>query len=233
MKNLIKKYRSQIITGVIVTIIVNIIHWLWNYIAHGLPIAGNAIFSALINSLYATAATHNASSASMILLLVLVGWLFATIIYYLIKLFKLRFNRNRIEKLRKQIEQISASTTASTGESTAESTATDREAAKREAAKAIDAILTVPKKKEKKHKVISTIGIVVISLYLLWASIFIVFPVFLWQAFDVSTTQIRPYISDIEMDNLKSKWTLMKSKEDFVEINSYILKIREENGLIR
>ena len=224
MKNLIKKYRSQIITGVIVTIIVNIIHWLWNYIAQGLPIAGNAVFSALINSLYATAATHNASSASMILLLVLVGWSFATILFYLIKLCKLRFDRNRIEKLRKQIEQISASSAESS---------TDNEEAKREVAKEIEAILTVPKKKEKKHKVISTIGIVVISLYLLWASIFIVFPVFLWQAFDVSTTQIRPYISDIEMDNLKSKWTLMKSKEDFVEINSYILKIREENGLIR
>ena len=228
MKNWIKKHKNEIITGIIVTIIVSIIHWVFNSIKQGLPIAGNAIFSALINELYSRAAIHNGSSASLILLLILFGWSFATILFFSIKLLKLRFERNKIEKLKKQIEQISESTV----EPVVRDAAGD-EKKEREVEKTIEALLKDPKKKERKHKVISIIGIVVVSIYLLWASISIIYPIVLWNAFDISTIQIKPYISDIEMDNLKSRWTLMKSREDFDEINSYILQIREENGLIR
>lgn len=221
MKEWIKKHKNEIITGVIVTIIVSILHWIGDYIRQGLPIAGNAIFSALVNSLYSSAATHNAGSSSIILLLLVIGSLLGTLLLGLTKLWKMQVEQNKLEKLKKQIEQLEKTTEG------------EDEEAKEKKRKAIESLLHVTEPKKKKRKILPIVTIVLVLIYLLWACIALIYPAALWQNFDVITIQIKPYISDTEMDMLKSKWTLMRSKEDFDEINKYIYKIREENGLIR
>ncbi len=219
MKDWFKNHKNEILTGIITTIICSIIFSIWQYIRQGLPIAGNAIFRTLVNLIYMRAAFQNSGSSSLLLLILLLGLLLGMILFFAIRLWRLKVSGKKLESIQTQIEEL----------------AKDEMFSKRnvdEKAALIHNLLNPTKKRVKWRRILRIIGIVFMVLYLLIMCIMMVFPVMLWNSFEVSTIQIKPYISETEMDILKSKWTLMRCKEDFDEINSYILRKRQDNGLL-
>lgn len=80
----------------------------------------------------------------------------------------------------------------------------------------------------KKLKIVS---IVLSALFFVFVHITTVIPGMYYLKFDRSMTIIRPYIDEKEYNSLKSKWHLMKSKDDYEFINQRIHEVRDENGL--
>lgn len=69
------------------------------------------------------------------------------------------------------------------------------------------------------------------TVFFLFINFTVVVPGMYYSKFDRSMTIIRPYITDTEYDSLKSRWLLMKSKNDYNYIDQRIREIKETNNL--
>lgn len=76
-------------------------------------------------------------------------------------------------------------------------------------------------------------SILVCFLFFLTAHITSVIPGMYYSTFDRDMTIIRPYIEEHEYYSLKSKWFLMKSKDEYDYIEKRINEVQEINGLKR
>lgn len=219
-KEWLSKHKSEILTSIITTIIIAIGTWIWNHIVQGLPSAGYSIITAYRNTLYTDAARTTSITATLsilaIVLGIMTGTIFCIVLFPLLKKI-LNKNMNQIESIEKKAQEIDNES--------------DIDKQKEEMAN-LAKMINNAKAKQKRRKVFSIIISIILLFTMIIYSITSIYPLTLRSAFETSIAQIKPYISETEMDNLMSKWTLMTSKEDFDEINDYILNIRQSNNLI-
>lgn len=78
LKDLYKEHRSQILTGIISSLLTAIIIGIYHWILVTAPTASAGIWGKIVNLYYTTAAQEQENSASVMLLSLLVGILFAT-----------------------------------------------------------------------------------------------------------------------------------------------------------
>lgn len=219
MKRLIEwvtKHKNEIFVSIITTMIVGVLSKLWHFFIEELPAAGNSVFSALKNRIYEIASRQTPSSPSATLIIIFIASFIGIFISMLIVYVSNTKSLKNLDKINDGIDKEKK------GELSEEE--------KKELAKKIDKVVIKRKPKNNKMGVFCFIVLFITIIYFL---VYMIYPITLWNNFELSTMQIKPYVSDSEMNLLYSKWTLMRTRQDFDDINSYILNIRQENGLIK
>jgi putative exporter of polyketide antibiotics len=86
-------------------------------------------------------------------------------------------------------------------------------------------------KKLNKIKILDLSARIFIILAGVYSLFYTIFPIIQHEAFDKDITQVTPYISTAEVNQLKSDWVSMESYKDYKLIDDRISEIREENNL--
>jgi hypothetical protein len=86
-------------------------------------------------------------------------------------------------------------------------------------------------KSHSKNKILKTISVFEMIFICAYIVIYITMPIIHKTAFDMKMTQVTPYISSSEINQLKSDWVSMRSYEDYKLINDRIHEVRNENDL--
>lgn len=219
LKDLYKEHRSQILTGIISSLLTAIIIGIYHWILVTAPTASAGIWGKIVNLYYTTAAQEQENSASVMLLSILVGILFGIIVFPLSDALK---NHQDIKDLQKAVGLLENENTSKTATSKTE------ELFKKKPLK--DEVEDL--RKMNKKFVISGIAFLLLGLIIvssLYA--FAIAPSTLYNRFRRDIIQIRPYVEETNVIMLKSKWVSMRSKEDYLEIYSSINAIKTEYQL--
>lgn len=217
MNQWVKKYKNEILVGIITSIIVTFIFKAGDIILAFAPNTGEKVIVALQSRLYKYAA--NQSSVSLL------GNLFHIFIFLLLYVSMILIVKSimltREYDLTKSIKE-----------------AMENENKVEPEKKAL-----LKKKYEKKQlresrkNPVKTLKLlivpVIVSTVLMIASLYtyVFMPVKLWHDFQIDIIQITPYCDLKTVNELQSKWVCMKSKEDYDAIKNVITVIQEENNL--
>ena len=207
MKAWFTEHKNEIIVGTIVSIVTTLIIQFGGVIITILPEAGNSVFVAINNSIYYSAGRQGPNSISSLIYSGLIGVLAGMVCYSSFWHFQ---RKKQIEKISNEYEELCQKVS--------------NKLENMERKKTIQ-------KKKKSSIVKVSFAFILIFLFIIWQFISIILPAEIWKEFELRINQIAPYVQDIEIKQLRSKWVSMHTKEDYEEINSYIIKIKEENNL--
>lgn len=215
MKEWLLKHRNEILVSIITAVIMGIINYIWKIFIDELPVAGNSVLNAIKNSIYYVASRQNSSSSSFNLIVLSGGLLAGVVMSAFLLFFMDSKSAKSLRKIQQEIKDLE------------KRGATDEE--RKALAKKINETVYSQKHKRGKSPIIL---LLLLFLCIIYFYMYIIYPLSLRNSFENDTIQIKPYIQETEMDLLCSKWTLMHTSQDYGEIQSYILKIKKNNGLI-
>ena len=213
MKHFLKDNKIEILIGVISSLIVSMILKGLGFIASTAPAAGKTLISAFVDSIYRDAAEQSAVALLENLFLFLMGTLLGAFIAVTLSLViaaRKTTSRKHVSRGRKNVKENSA-----------------------------DGNGNVPKTKEEtisrlRKRINYTSVASIILVIILYAMCYYCFfyPAKLFHKFEVDIIRVAPYISSDEEELLRSQWTLMQSKDDYLVIDSTIQEIYNQNGLL-
>lgn len=227
MKEFFKKYKMDIWVGVITSIAVSFIGSIGKTVVQGLPEVGNSIVRSWINGMYSTAAqitqyTVGQWGSLLLLYLCLFGF-----ILVIIEHVKVLMSSRRILRSVALIEKLPIFP-----ESNDEETLQKEHHPEEKNKPDIQAIKKETQKLTKNTILLFIKSLMLFTLAIIFVFSYIVYPIFLNNMFARYSTIIRPYITENEYHMLLSDWASMKTKDDYDTIDAYILKVRQDNGLV-
>ena len=213
----VKKHAKEILLGVIVSIITAGIMKAFEWIAEIAPTAGNSVLRFISNSFFSSAAKMSETSLITLLFAVLIGLGVAYISILLSQ--ALGTTKKAITDAEGLLDDICNPKPRVHNES--------KEITKAELKTEVESII----KDAKKGRRTTIIGIIFFVLYFGFILVFDYVPHGLWTAYQRDLIKIAPYIEQQELNQIKSNWVCMQSKEDYEEIYKQIDKIKNEHNL--
>lgn len=227
MKDYFKKYKKDIWVGITASVAASFIWSIGNTVVRGLPDVGNSIVRSWINGMYSTAAVITQYTVwqwglFLLLCICLFGFIL-TVLEYAKTLMTTYRILQRVAPVEKSPipPESSDKKTPPREHRPKEKEITDVQDIKKETQELTKkTVLSLVK-----NAISSTFAIVFLFSYGLY-------PLYLNNMFARYSTIIRPYITENEYHMLLSDWASMKTKDDFDTIDAYILKVRQDNGLV-
>ena len=225
MKEWMKKHKSELIVGVIASLLGAFIVKAVSLIANAAPNVGHSVFSALGNLIFYQAAHQNSHSLISILFTMFHGFMISSAIIAISGSFKVANTEKRLGKAQKLLDEIESGKLSK-----------EDEAAKKAKAKEIieaekKRISKTTKINPRKTKTVAIIMAVILAFFGMWITIYEYVPATLWSSFELSVTKIAPYVEEADIKMLRSKWVSMDSVDDYQEIIKYINEVKDANGL--
>lgn len=216
MKGFVRKYKREVIVGVVVSLITAAIIKLGDWIITVTPAFGQTLVSTMQNIIYMTAATQTATTVDRLLFGSLSGLFMGTFLALIGMGFKEWF---RALKLERMINKRSAAT--------GQCERKPENPASKESESAVKNLIA-----EAKHLGYKAMGVAALLIVVyLFSQIAIVKPAQLWSDFQNDITMIAPYIESHELLQLRSEWVRMRNKEDYVTLYQYIDGVKQTNNL--
>lgn len=221
MLNSIKKYKRDIIIGIVASIVASLIIGIGNWCISAVPKMGSSIIETLINIKYTLAANQTKNSLSIILLSCVMGCfagtvfaLFHSAVHTLIETLKLKKVLNTIPDEVK--DKLNSSST------TQEISKKDKKEKE-----SVDELI----QRSKHTSLQSILGCIILIVSMVFFAETIIAPASIRDMFEIDIEMIYPYVEEKDIFQLKSDWVLMKSKDDYIAIYEYVDRIKEENAL--
>lgn len=86
------------------------------------------------------------------------------------------------------------------------------------------------KKTSKKHLLKKTITIIFQIIVIINLIVFTILPNAVKIVFDNAVVKITPYVSEVEINKLKSDWMRMESEKDYIKIDEFIEAVMESEN---
>lgn len=224
MRNIRKKEISSIKRDIIIGIIVSAIWWLLQWIIKNIPRTGKTVFASVQDIIYSCAS--QLSSDSIILLifeLMIVVFISIMIIPLFIRILERKHNKidQGLSELEKDMDRLEENLPKNA----------------QEVKMATEELMRIQKeldkyKKSKKKSVNVVVLTIFAIVYLLFVVFSIIIPLNLVNAFNRDIQMIKPYTDSHTIMMLESEWTRMGNKDDFNNIYSQIITIKQENNLL-
>lgn len=217
----IKKHFKEIVIGVIVSLITTFVINAIDMIKEVAPTAGSSIWRLLSNSFFSAAAKMSETSLTSFLFSFVVVLGISYVINVALKGFKV--TKKSISECQAIIEKINCNDLVNVNTEEDTNKEITEEDVKTEAESVI-----------KEGKKIRRFLIGALAFFVIYFSVIMAFDVFphaMWAEYQNDLIKIAPYIEQQELDQIKSDWVCMQSKEDYDDIYSRINKIKEENDL--
>lgn len=217
IKAWINKHAKEILIGVIVSIITAGIMKGFEWIAEIAPTAGNSVWRFFSNTFYTSAAKMTETSLITFLFSALIG---IGIVYVYILLSKaLDTTKKAITNAEELLDDINNPKPKVHTES--------KEITEDELKIEVEGII----KDAKRGRKTTIIGVIFFVLYFGCILVFDYLPHGLWTDYQRDLLKIAPYIEQQELDQIKSDWVCMQTKEDYEEIYKQIDEIKNEHSL--
>ena len=219
LKEWCKKHASEIVVGIICTIIPTAFVKLWNLLVEVGPTAGNSLVRFVSNYFYISLSKATEYSVFSMFFSAVFGFG----VVYIVSLAAKGFSASKsiindaseiITKLHNKDEELPS------GENKPKITDEEIE---NEAKKIV--------KQGKKMKRLTIICIMVFAIYFTDIFAFTMLPNAMWREYQRDIIKIAPYVENKELEIIKSNWTCMQTKEDYDNIYEYINKVKKENQL--
>lgn len=209
----LNQHKSEILVGIIVFFITSILSLVINWFNTSVPLLGETVIDYAMNILYTTSAQQ---SDSTFIRDILSNLLWSSVIYILIlsiKAFRLIGRSNKTLQQIAYIGNIKSQKVDLDTNSKVDKNKND---------------LKVENTKLKK-----TTALLLILTFLLIFLVYFAYitPNQIWTKFEQDITLIKPYVHNSEIDELRSNWVRMRSKDDFTEIYAVINNIKQMNNL--
>lgn len=219
----VTKHKSEIIVGVVVFVITSFLTNIGKWITSVTPTAGQSFLVFIQNQIYYTAAQQSIPAlVSEVLILVLAFP--SAMAWIIIEKSRATLQKRRIiNKFKKTLEAFTNSKDGSTEE--------------KDTFEQLKAIIDKMKngenqKKNRTHPVlIDVFNLLLCLVFLIYTVLFIIVPTQLWNRYELSVTQITPYVGEKEIAMVRSKWVSMKTKDDYNDIVLFIDGVKKENHL--
>ena len=217
IKAWINKHAKEILISVIVSIITAGIMKGFEWIAEIAPTAGNSVWRFFSNTFYTSAAKMTETSLITFLFSALIG---IGIVYVYILLSKaLDTTKKAITNAEELLDDINNPKPKVHTES--------KEITEDELKIEVEGII----KDAKRGRKTTIIGVIFFVLYFGRILVFDYLPHGLWTGYQRDLLKIAPYIEQQELDQIKSDWVCMQTKEDYEEIYKQIDEIKNEHSL--
>ena len=221
MLNSMKKYKRDIIIGIVASIVASLVIGIGNWCISAVPQIGSSIIETAVNIKYALAANQTKNSLSIALLSCVMGCfagtiftLFRSAVYTLIETLKLKKALNAVaDEVKDKLNKSS----------------TTQEISKKDKKEKESVDELIQRSKHTSLKSILVCIILMISMVFIAETI--IAPADIRDKFDKDIDMIYPYVEEKDIFQLKSDWVLMKSKDDYIAIYEYVDRIKEENAL--
>ncbi len=227
MKKWFREHKSEIIVGVIVFFITSLFTIVGKWLIFAIPPASSSFLSFLRNLIFIIAAQHNGHKVSEYFVFGIIICFSILTARIAVKGFRLTNKVSSYEKIEQKLDELTQLSKEDLKK-------------KKEELDSIKQQVNKAKKKlaKKEHQPTTKTTRIMFALILCFLIIYIaglfmygMLPVALWNTFDISITQIAPYVEEQQIKVLRSQWTQMRSYEDFKQIDNFILNVKQENGL--
>ena len=217
LKEWIKKHSGEILVGVVVSIITAVVMKGAEWIKEIVPTAGNSAWKFFLNAFFSAAAKATETSLITFMFSAFVG---IAIVYIF----------NLLSKALGATKEAIA---------TAEDIVKDINTSHGKVDKKGNKITTTEIETEakniiqdaKKGRKIAVAGIAFFVFYFCYILVFDFLPHKVWNYYQRDLLKIAPYIEQQELDEIKSDWVCMQSKEDYDRIYERINEIKTEYDL--
>ena len=212
-----QKYSKEILIGVIVSVITTAVIKGVEWITEIAPTAGGSILRFFSNSFYTAAANMNETSLISSIFAAILGASVGSILIIISS--SLDTTKRTITTAEGILEEINNYHIQESKQ--------QREITKEEVETEAKEIIRKAKKNRK-----SMIAIVIfVALYLGYIIVFNFAPHILWVDYQRDLLKIAPYVEQQELDQIKSDWVCMQSKEDYDAIQKRINEIKNNHSL--
>jgi len=220
MKEFIKKYRREVVVGVVVSLITALILKFGDWIIEVVPTVGSTLFESVSNVMYTLAATHSDNMLLGILLLGGLGAMVGSMAKNIIEGLKLYKSVKEIEKRSKNLSEDEIK---KLNEEVVQKPLLEEE-------QKPESVKDVVSKGKKIGRSTIMIVITIIFAYL-FISFCITTPMSLSNEFKQDIVKITPYTEEKQIQQLESDWVCMRSKSDYDDIYEFIDEIKREHSL--
>ena len=225
MKEWWKKHKNEVYVGIISCFLTSLIFAFIRWIVSSGPMVGGSILSALVNSIYKSAGRSSYFSIINSFYLFVCIFSLGGVVYVAISVFSTVHKTMLALDLEDKIGSV---------EQDEKITSEQIEELKRDLKKVTDANVKKEPSLRKRTKQLRLSAIMTIICFIVSISLTVFYtmvPIYMRNNFDLSLTQIAPYVEEQELLNVKSKWVSMETREDYQEIIEYIDNVKTENGL--
>lgn len=219
-----KKYKREVIVGVVVSLITAVLVEGINRIIDIAPEIGPSIIVTIKNMIYSIAATQSDTFLPTLIICGILGALLGQYIRAIFKGFSTLFSSLKLERIVKQSFQ---GKTDILDESIASIIQANLK--KDTDTKSINEII-------KSGKQAGSFAIVIFILFVAsyaFVILCVVTPSNIYSRFQRDVTMIYPYVNEKSVRQLQSDWVCMRSEADYIEIYEYINEIKVANSLPR
>lgn len=203
---LLRKYKSQIIVGVVVFLITEILDKLWKFIQSETPVVGVRIIKTLVDFIYYSAGQMTTEDLIITLLLFVIVTatiiMLATAVSAYIRI-KNDINDDEKDYNYKQLDNLSKE---------------ELQKLMKENEERIEELKMQQKRNRKSIQKSSVVVVVMSILLIVYYTVFLYYPACLMTKFHRDITLITPYISEQEKNQLESDWIQMRGKTDYNNI---------------
>lgn len=218
------RFVKDIIIGVVVTLICNLLMQLFN----NFPQVGKTVFSTIQNFVFSSAAQASSNTIIIMIFEMIMGFIFSFTISHLINSFIYYREEKKIIKYERAIKEIESDITKNP-ENYVENKQRLENVSKEFA-------VFAEKYKDKNNKRIKTSIIIsfmtiIVFIYTVYISISLVIPVLLFDRFNRDIRMIKPYADSYTIMVFESDWTRMKTVDDYNALYYKIKMIKEDNSL--
>lgn len=218
MKNFINKYKSEVIVGIITSLITGIVIKIWDWLVWITPKFGKSIISTINNYTYALAAKQSSSTLIRVMIACLLGGLIAVSAITIKRGILAVWETRKIRLLYKQVKD-------------GDTAALEKHLKEQKDVNSIEQLMNNDSKNSKK--------ILGATIFLLLYTVFIYVlvdttlmrPSLLASSFESDITMIAPYVEEMDILRLKSDWVCMGDETDYIRIYEFIDDVKEKYEL--
>lgn len=230
-KEYINKYRSEIVVGLIVSLIWFLIEW----VAKVVPSTGKTILGSLINLIYSSAAEIDSSHILLCIVMVFLGKMLSDVVTLFISShLDKKYNKEikeyekELDKAATEIKKLYLEINELKKESPQDESKINDLQIRIEEYK--DSILNEEVDTEKTSYKRIWLLVVIILLYS-FIYLIMIRPLMILNDFNRDIKMIKPYTDSKTITMLESDWTRMQSKDDYDSIYETINRIKDDNNL--
>ena len=216
IKTFLVLHKSELLIGIIVSIITSAFWACYNAIKNSAPEIGRSIISLFRGIVYTSAAKQNADSLLSLFIAAVTGIGFAAISILIVN--SMRFVNNAIEVGNKNIKNTMP-------------TKRDNQVDEDDIGKKDPNAALVLIKQAKRTKILLICYCVLLLLMAFFFVLHSFLPHSLWCTFQKDITLIAPYADNSTILTLQSDWIRMRTKDNYDQIYLTIEKIKKENTL--
>lgn len=221
MREWLNKHKNEVLVGCIATVLTSIFFDVIKWIRMDGLVAGASILAALKNYVFYEAARQTTFSLVIFIFLSLLCVYFTYILYCIIGAYHKLKILISVEEINSELDELENFT----GNQTEKNDKIEKLKHKMERLKESKKNSSQGVHKKDRFKLLLYISF--IAFFVVYIFCGFVIPAVLQNEFELSLTEIAPYVDEAEIKILRSKWVSMKSQEEYIFINDRIKSIKE------